>query len=101
MMAMGGPDIDVVIHEIGSTVGDIESLPFWRRHVRCGDVGAKTSSSCMSRWCPTSVPSGELKTKPTQPRSLRCVGRHPARCRRVPLRSRHPRVGETQDLFDV
>ncbi len=28
MMAMGGPGIDVVIHEIGGTVGDIESLPF-------------------------------------------------------------------------
>ncbi|HNI71304.1 MAG TPA: CTP synthase, partial [Marmoricola sp.] len=28
VLAMGGPDIDVVITEIGGTVGDIESLPF-------------------------------------------------------------------------
>ena len=57
-MAMGGPDIDVVIHEIGGTVGDIESLPFLEaaRQVR-HDVGARTSSSCTSRWCPTSVPA--------------------------------------------
>ena len=37
---MGGPDVDVVIHEIGGTVGDIESLPFLEaaRQVR-HDVG--------------------------------------------------------------
>src|SRR4029079_19205651 len=28
ILAMGGPDVDVVIPEIGGTVGDIESLPF-------------------------------------------------------------------------
>ena len=38
--AMGGPDVDVVITEIGGTVGDIESLPFLEaaRQVR-HDVG--------------------------------------------------------------
>ena len=42
MMAMEGPDIDVVIHEIGGTVGDIESLPFLEaaRQVR-HDVGPR------------------------------------------------------------
>ena len=37
---MGGPDVDVVITEIGGTVGDIESLPFLEavRQVR-HDVG--------------------------------------------------------------
>ena len=28
ILAMGGPDVDVVITEVGGTVGDIESLPF-------------------------------------------------------------------------
>ena len=38
-----------------------------------------TASSCTSRWCPTSVPSGELKTKPTQHSvaALRQVGIQP------------------------
>ena len=40
MLAMAGPDVDVVLHEIGGTVGDIESLPFLEaaRQVR-HDVG--------------------------------------------------------------
>jgi CTP synthase len=56
MMAMGGPDIDVVIHEIGGTVGDIESLPFLEaaRQVR-HDVGRENVFFCTSRWCPISV----------------------------------------------
>ena len=58
MMAMGGPDIDVVIHEIGGTVGDIESLPFLEaaRQVR-HDVGRENVFSCTCPWCPTSVPA--------------------------------------------
>ena len=79
MMAMGGPDIDVVIHEIGGTVGDIESLPFLEaaRQVR-HDVGARTSSSC-TFLVPYIGPSGELKTKPTQHSvaALRQVGIQP------------------------
>ena len=44
MLAMGGPKIDVVIHEIGGTVGDIESLPFLEaaRQVR-REVGRELS----------------------------------------------------------
>ena len=40
ILAMGGPDVDVVITEVGGTVGDIESLPFLEaaRQVR-HDIG--------------------------------------------------------------
>ena len=55
MLGMGGPDIDVVIHEIGGTVGDIESLPFLEaaRQVRTTSAG-RTASSCTCPWCRTS-----------------------------------------------
>ena len=47
---------DVVITEIGGTVGDIESLPFLEaaRQVR-HEVGRRTASSCTCHWCPTST----------------------------------------------
>src|SRR5690625_1315152 len=67
MLAMGGPDVDVVIHEIGGTVGDIESLPFLEaaRQVR-HDVGRDRSFFLHVSLVPYLGPSGELKTKPTQ-----------------------------------
>ena len=54
-----GPDgscPDVIITEVGGTVGDIESLPFLEaaRQVR-QDVGRDNASSCTSRWCRTSA----------------------------------------------
>jgi CTP synthase len=67
MLAMGGPDVDVVIHEIGGTVGDIESLPFLEaaRQVR-HDVGRDNCFFLHVSLIPYIGPSGELKTKPTQ-----------------------------------
>jgi CTP synthase len=67
MLAMGGPHIDVVIHEIGGTVGDIESLPFLEaaRQVR-HDVGRDNCFFLHVSLVPYIGPSGELKTKPTQ-----------------------------------
>jgi CTP synthase len=67
MLAMGGPDVDVVIHEIGGTVGDIESLPFLEaaRQVR-HDVGRDRCFFLHVSLVPYLAPSGELKTKPTQ-----------------------------------
>jgi CTP synthase len=67
MLGMGGPDVDVVIHEIGGTVGDIESLPFLEaaRQVR-HDVGRDRSFFLHVSLVPYLGPSGELKTKPTQ-----------------------------------
>ena len=80
MLAMGGPDIDVVVHEIGGTVGDIESLPFLEaaRQVR-HDVGRENVFFLHVSLVPYIGPSGELKTKPTQHSvaALRQVGIQP------------------------
>ena len=80
MLGMGGPDIDVVIHEIGGTVGDIESLPFLEaaRQVR-HDVGRENCFFLHVSLVPYIGPSGELKTKPTQHSvaALRQVGIQP------------------------
>nr|WP_187361156.1 CTP synthase [Phytoactinopolyspora mesophila] len=67
MLAMGGPGVDVVIHEVGGTVGDIESLPFLEaaRQVR-HDVGRDRCLFLHVSLVPYLAPSGELKTKPTQ-----------------------------------
>ncbi|MDQ1616686.1 MAG: synthase, partial [Actinomycetota bacterium] len=65
--AMAGDDVDVVITEIGGTVGDIESLPFLEavRQVR-HDVGRDNVFFLHISLVPYIGPSGELKTKPTQ-----------------------------------
>ncbi|MGH3501872.1 MAG: CTP synthase [Nocardioidaceae bacterium] len=65
--AMAGPDVDVVITEIGGTIGDIESLPFLEaaRQVR-HDVGRDNCFFLHVSLVPYIGPSGELKTKPTQ-----------------------------------
>jgi CTP synthase len=64
-MAKG--DVDVVITEIGGTVGDIESLPFLEaaRQVR-QEVGRDKVLFLHVSLVPYIGPSGELKTKPTQ-----------------------------------
>jgi CTP synthase len=75
--AMAGPDVDVVITEIGGTVGDIESLPFLEaaRQVR-HDVGRDNCFFLHVSLVPYIGPSGELKTKPTQHSvaALRSIG---------------------------
>src|SRR4051794_34577231 len=80
MIGMGGPDVDVVIHEIGGTVGDIESLPFLEaaRQVR-HDVGRENVFFLHVSLVPYIGPSGELKTKPTQHSvaALRSIGLQP------------------------
>jgi CTP synthase len=84
MLALGvdehGEAIDVVIHEIGGTVGDIESLPFLEaaRQVR-HDVGRENVFFLHVSLVPYIGPSGELKTKPTQHSvaALRQVGIQP------------------------
>ena len=80
MLAMGGSDIDVVIHEIGGTVGDIESLPFLEaaRQVR-HEIGRDNCFFLHVSLVPYLAPSGELKTKPTQHSvaALRQVGIQP------------------------
>jgi len=64
---MAAPDIDVVITEVGGTVGDIESLPFLEavRQIR-HEVGRDNVFFLHVSLLPYIGPSGELKTKPTQ-----------------------------------
>jgi CTP synthase len=78
--AMGGADVDVVITEVGGTVGDIESLPFLEaaRQVR-HDLGRDNCFFLHVSLVPWIGPSGELKTKPTQHSvaALRSIGIQP------------------------
>ncbi len=73
-------DADVVITEVGGTVGDIESLPFLEaiRQLR-HDIGREQVFFCHVSLVPYIGPSGELKTKPTQHsvRELRSLGIQP------------------------
>src|SRR5689334_3052284 len=73
-------DIDVIITEIGGTVGDIESLPFLEaaRQVR-HDLGRDNVFFLHVSLVPYIGPSGELKTKPTQHSvaALRSIGIQP------------------------
>jgi CTP synthase len=83
--AMAAPDEDgrspdVVITEVGGTVGDIESLPFLEaiRQVR-HDIGRDNCFYLHVSLVPYLAPSGELKTKPTQHSvaALRNIGIQP------------------------
>lgn len=78
--AMASPDIDLVITEIGGTVGDIESLPFIEaaRQIR-QEVGRENVFYLHVSLVPYIGPSGELKTKPTQHsvQALRSIGISP------------------------
>ena len=85
IMAMAEPDADgnrpdVVITEVGGTVGDIESLPFLEaaRQVR-HEVGRENCFFLHVSLVPFLAPSGELKTKPTQHSvaALRSIGISP------------------------
>jgi len=72
-----GPPPDVVIVEIGGTVGDIESLPFLEaiRQMR-QEVGRENALFIHLTLVPYIAAAGELKTKPTQHsvRELREIG---------------------------
>jgi CTP synthase len=74
------PKPDVIITEIGGTVGDIESLPFMEaaRQVR-QDIGRDNVFFVHVTLVPYLQPSGELKTKPTQHSvaTLRSLGIQP------------------------
>ena len=70
-------DCDVLITEIGGTVGDIESLPFLEsiRQMR-RDLGYKNTMYIHNTLIPYLETTGELKTKPTQHsvKELRSLG---------------------------
>ncbi|WP_026907743.1 CTP synthase [Paucisalibacillus globulus] len=88
---------DVVITEIGGTVGDIESLPFLEaiRQVK-SDVGKKNVMYVHCTLVPFIKAAGELKTKPTQHsvKELRSLGIQPDA---VVLRTEHE---ISQDMKD-
>ena len=80
-LATGAKDApDLIITEIGGTVGDIESLPFLEaaRQVR-QEIGRDNCFFLHVSLVPYLAPSGELKTKPTQHSvaALRQVGIQP------------------------
>ncbi len=64
---LAGPDVDVVITEIGGTVGDIESLPFLEAIRQLSlDIGKENCLYIHLTLIPYLKAAGELKTKPTQ-----------------------------------
>ena len=77
---LAASDVDVVIVEIGGTIGDIESLPFLEaiRQFRA-DVGKENSLYIHLTLVPYIGTAGEVKTKPTQHsvKELRSIGIQP------------------------
>ena len=77
---MASPETDVVITEVGGTVGDIESQPFLEaiRQIR-HEIGRDRCFFLHVSLLPYIGPSGELKTKPTQHSvaALRSIGIQP------------------------
>ncbi len=75
-----GKDVDVVIVEIGGTIGDIESLPFLEaiRQFKA-DVGRDNAIYIHLTLVPYISTAGEVKTKPTQHsvKELRSIGIQP------------------------
>jgi len=73
-------EVDVVITEIGGTVGDIESLPFLEaiRQIK-SDIGRENVMYIHVSLIPYLAAAGELKTKPTQHsvKELRSIGIQP------------------------
>jgi len=84
---------EVVLVEVGGTVGDIESQPFLEalRQMR-NDAGRDNSLYIHVTWLPYIGATGEIKTKPTQHsvRELRSIGISP---NMIIARSDHP-VGD-------
>ncbi|WP_084392468.1 CTP synthase [Nocardiopsis listeri] len=78
--AMDHPDVDIVITEIGGTVGDIESQPFLEsvRQIR-HEIGRENCFFLHVSLIPFLGPAGEMKTKPTQHSvaALRSIGIQP------------------------
>jgi CTP synthase len=83
-------DAEIVLIEVGGTVGDIESLPFIEalRQMR-NDAGRENTYYIHTTWLPIIGATKELKTKPTQHsvRELRSYGISP---KMIVARSDHP-----------
>ena len=77
---LAAKDVDVVIVEIGGTIGDIESLPFLEAIRQFGnDVGKDNALYIHLTLVPYIGTAGEVKTKPTQHsvKELRSIGIQP------------------------
>lgn len=73
-------EAEIILVEVGGTVGDIESQPFLEaiRQLR-SDLGRENTMFVHLTWLPTIGATGEMKTKPTQHsvRELRSIGISP------------------------
>ena len=93
-------DVDVVITEIGGTVGDIESQPFLEAIRQVAAEVGRSNVLYIHVSLIVSIPgTGELKSKPTQHsvKELLSLG-HPAGCDSLPVRRTSPRRGAGQNL---
>jgi CTP synthase len=92
---------DVVICEIGGTIGDIEGLPFLEavRQFR-KEIGRGQALNIHVTLVPYLDTTGEFKTKPTQHsvKELRGIGIHPEI---IICRSREPLSGELKDKISL
>ena len=81
---------DIIITEIGGTVGDIESLPFIEsvRQLR-NSLGYQNTALVHLAWVPYLAASGELKTKPTQ-HSVKALLENGLQPDVLVLRAEHP-----------
>jgi CTP synthase len=94
---LAGDDVDVVITEIGGTVGDIEGLPFLEAIRQFAlDVGRENCLYIHLTLVPYLKAAGELKTKPTQHSvgALRQIGIQPDI---LICRTEHPIATEDKD----
>ena len=94
---LAGDDVDVVITEIGGTVGDIEGLPFLEAIRQFAlDVGRENCLYIHLTLVPYLKAAGELKTKPTQHSvgALRQIGIQPDL---LICRTEHPIASDDKD----
>ena len=97
VLRLAGDDVDVVITEIGGTVGDIESLPFLEAIRQFAmDVGRENVLYIHLTLVPYLKAAAELKTKPTQHSvgALRQIGIQPDV---LICRTEHPISAEDKD----
>lgn len=101
MRVAEGTETEVVICEIGGTVGDIESLPFLEaiRQMK-SDQGKGNVCYIHVTLIPYLEPSEELKTKPTQHsvKELRGIGIQPDV---IVCRTEYPLTGEIKDKIGL
>ncbi len=99
--SLAGEDVDVVLTELGGTVGDIEGLPFLEafRQFRL-DKGSENVLYIHLTLLPYLGASGEIKTKPTQQSvgKLREIGIQPDI---LICRTEHPMTQEMRDKISL